>query len=223
MKQTRPRLMIVPALLADRIEVLLQRLRQAESFTGYVQIDMMDGSFVPEKSFQPQALNSIDMQLSFELHLMVEDPQSFLKRINNNGLKKVIFHYESKANIPELIDFIKERGLKAGLAVKPETPLADIRGAAELVDVLLFLTVDPGRYGSPFKPEVLKKVARARRIFPDKLIGVDGGISLDNLKDVIETGADYACIGSRIFLHGRPAGNYKAFTDKANGLEMSHI
>jgi len=88
--------------------------------------------------------------------------------------------------------------------------------------MILFLTVDPGQYGSPFRPEVAEKVAEARNIFPDKLISVDGGISLDNLKIFYDIGVDFACVGSRIFLKGEPEENYRRFTDKIREFESRH-
>ncbi len=205
---------IVPALLAEEFEEFVRRLRQAEAFAGYVQIDIMDGVFVPTRSFPPERLNAVKTASSFELHLMVNDPLAVSEQIHNPGLKKIIFHIESGAEPMRLMGRIRERGLSAGLAIKPQTATDKFREAAEYADTLLFLTVEPGNYGSPFKPEVLKKIAGARKAFQDKEIGVDGGVSLDNLKDFFDMGVDYVCIGSRIFLHGGPEENYRLFRDK---------
>ena len=84
---------------------------------------------------------------------------------------------------------------------------------------LLFLTVDPGAYGSPFKVEVLKKIEEARRIFPNKVISVDGGVSLDNLKSFMYIGVDSVCVGRRIFLKGNPEENYRQFAKKLEECE----
>jgi len=202
---------IVPAILADNREDFFMRLRQAESFADYVQIDVMDGSFVPSRSFSAETLNNTTTSLDFEVHLMVIDPYVLMENVHNRRLKKVIFHFESRVKHFDFIDQMKERGIAAGLAIKPETKTREFREVAEKVDTLLFLTVDPGRYGSSFKPEVLGKIEEARHIFRDKTIAVDGGVSLANLKSFVKLGVDYVCIGSRIFLTGNPEENYRAF------------
>lgn len=209
---------IVPAILAENFEDFLSKLRQAESFVNYIQIDLMDGIFVPSKSFSAEKINDIHTSLSFEIHLMVRDPLTLMTKVNHSQLKKVIFHFESDVNHLDFINQMKERGILTGLAIKPETPIDKLRGLSGKVDTLLFLTVDPGYYGSPFQPHVLKKIEEARHIFPGKLISVDGGISLDNIKIFLNIGVDYVCIGSRIFL-GNPEENYKKFTNKLVELE----
>ncbi|HUO77145.1 MAG TPA: hypothetical protein VMU21_06155 [Thermodesulfovibrionales bacterium] len=210
---------VVPAILAEKFDDFVKRLRQAESFTDYVQVDLMDGVFVETRSFPPERINSVEMQLFFEVHLMAEDPLGFMNGMEHPGLKKVIFHCETGVNHLDLVSTIRGRGLSPGVAIKPETGLAQCRGIAEHVDTLLFLTVDPCCYGSPFKPEVLHKIVEARRLFPAKLISVDGGVSLDNLKDFFDAGVDYACVGSRIFLQKDPGESYRLFAHKMKELE----
>jgi ribulose-phosphate 3-epimerase len=210
---------IVPSVLAENYEDFLLRIRQAESITDFVQIDLMDGVFVENKSFPPEKINGTNTSLSFEVHLMIQDPLRALKDINHPNVKRAIFHFESDVRPEDFISAAGERGIGTGLAVKPETGIDDFRDLAQAVDMILFLTVDPGQYGSPFRPEVAEKVAEARNIFPDKLISVDGGISLDNLKTFYDIGVDFACVGSRIFLKGEPEENYRRFTDKIREFE----
>jgi len=212
-------MLIVPAVLAEKREDFLLRLRQAESFAGYVQIDFMDGSFVPTKSIPPEDISEAKTPLSFELHLMARDPGAVMEKVHNPALKKVLFHVESRVDHLEFIAAMKDRGIQPGLAIKPDTPLDSCQDAAAAAGALLFLTVDPGSYGSPFRPEVLKKVSEARRIYPDKTIAVDGGLSLDNLKEVFDIGVDSACVGSRIFLRGDPAENYRTFLARLQEFE----
>jgi len=212
---------IVPSVLADNFDDLLLRFRQAESFADYVQIDIMDGVFVPTRSFPAERINELRTTLSFEVHLMVKDPSALAGSIMNPGLRTLIFHYESDGDHRVLINTIKARGLRAGMAIRPETGTDKFREMATHVDTLLFLTVDPGSYGSPFKAEVLGKVAEARQLFPSKTIEVDGGVSLDNLKVFFEVGVDAVCVGSRIFLHGSPGENYRLFTGKVQELEKA--
>lgn len=213
---------VVPAVLAENADDFLLRLKQAESFADYVQIDMMDGVFVPTNSFPPERINHVITSLPFEIHLMVKHPSAFIAPIHNPGLKKVLFHFESDVKHLDFIHQMKERGIEAGLAVRPETEIEKFRRIAEHVDTILFLTVDPGSYGSPFRPEVLDKIREARTVFEDKTISADGGVSPDNLKAFLDAGVDYVCVGSRIFLHGNPADNYKHFISRLNELEVQH-
>jgi len=209
---------IVPAILAENFDDCVKMLRQAESFTNYVQIDVMDGMFVPSKSFSLENINRVDTSIFFEVHLMVKDPLSLMAHIHHPQLKKVIFHVESDGNPLDFIKQMKERELMAGMAINPGTPIDRFKKVSEHLDTLLFLTVDPGAYGSPFKHEVLGKIEEVKKIFPNKVISVDGGISLDNLKLFVDLAVDYVCVGSRIFLKGDPKENYLKFVNKVKEL-----
>jgi ribulose-phosphate 3-epimerase len=210
---------IIPAVLAENYDDFLLRMRQAELFTDYVQIDVMDGIFVPTKSFSLARLSSLKTSLSFELHLMVQHPFSCMAGIEHEGLKKVIFHFESDVEHFQFISKMKDSGYDVGLAVNPDTKFERFRHIAEQVKTILFLTVDPGRYGSPFRPEVLKKIVKSRKIFGDKIISTDGGVSTENLELLLNAGVDYACVGSRIFLEGDPSGNYNTFIRRLEEIE----
>jgi ribulose-phosphate 3-epimerase len=214
---------IVPSILAGKLNDFLPLIRQAESFTEYVQIDLMDGFFVPTKSIPPDAINTIETSLSFEMHLMFKDPAGVIAGIHHPGLKKVIFHIESEGSHHEMMALLRNRGIAVGIAINPGTEIDRVGGLAADADTLLFMTVDPGRYGSPFKPEVLEKVASARGLFEQKVIAVDGGVSTDNLGLFVNAGVDYVCVGSRIFLGGSPAENYRTFLQRLSQLEEAKI
>ncbi len=210
---------IVPSVLSENYDDFVLRLRQAEPLTDYVQIDIMDGLFVGTRSFPAEMISRVKTWLSFEVHLMVEAPLPIIGKILNPGLRKVIYHFESRVDHDGILKELTGRGLDAGLAVRPDTTLEEIRGVAERANTLLFLTVDPGKYGSPFRPEVLVKVAEARSVFPKKTIAVDGGVSIDNLQLFYDIGVDYVCVGSRIFLCGRPEENFRRFTNRLREIE----
>jgi ribulose-phosphate 3-epimerase len=212
---------IVPAILAESLDVFVTRLRRAEKFAHYIQIDIMDGKFVDTQSLDPEMLNHITITVPFEIHLMVEEPLKALMSIRNPSLRKAIFHVEAAGDPLEFIKRAEKRGLDVGLAIKPETPLDSFEGLAQQVDTLLFLTVDPGRYGSPFKSEVVQKLLSVRQRLSHKTIGVDGGVSFDNLPVLYDAQVDYVCIGSRIFLDGVPEENYKKFNEWLIQLEIS--
>lgn len=210
---------VVPSVLAEDIDDFVRRMSQAQDFTEYVQIDLMDGVFVDTTSFPPELINTLTTSLSFEMHLMVVDPADVVNKIHHPGLRKIIFHFESRVNHQDLANEIKRRGLSAGLAVRPETTLETIRQTTVHFDTLLFLTVYPGRYGGAFLPETVIKVSQARKTFPQKTIGVDGGVSTDNIGIFYDVGVDYVCVGSRIFVGERPKENYERFIKRLNGLQ----
>ncbi len=210
---------IVPSILSENYDDFVLRLRQAEPLTDYVQIDIMDGVFVGTKSFPAEMIGGVETGLSFEVHLMVEAPGQIVAKIRNRGLRKVIYHFESKVDHDGILTELRGRGLDSGLAVRPETAVQECLGVAGRVGTLLFLTVDPGKYGSPFRPEVLAKIAEARRIFPEKTIAVDGGVSIDNLHLFYGIGVDYVCVGSRIFIDGKPEDNFRKFLIRLKEIE----
>ena len=202
---------IVPAVLTENVQDLELMLTQAETFTDFVQIDFMDADFVPSKSIAAEGLAGIKINIGWEAHLMVNDPVYYLSSFNTHGLKRAIFHWEANPHPESIVSDIRNLGLEVGLAINPETSLSDFEGVVDKVDAVLFLTVHPGFYGSPFIPEVLEKIKDFRSHFPSKVIGVDGGISLKNIETVRSSGADYACVGSRIFRHDDPRQSYEEF------------
>ena len=202
---------IVPAILTDKPEDLKLMLAQAEAFTDFVQIDFMDGSFVPSQSIAPEDLAGIKMSIDWESHLMVKDPIDYLSSLNKNGLKRIIFHWKASARPESVVSAIRDLGLQVGLAINPETPVSQFEGLVNKIDSVLFLSVHPGFYGSPFIAEVLEKIREFRSHFPSTVIGIDGGISLENIQRVKSSGVDYACVGSRIFRHNDPRKSYEEF------------
>jgi ribulose-phosphate 3-epimerase len=214
---------IVPSILADNTNDFLSLIRQAESFASYVQIDLMDGLFVPTKSIPLSSINSLETSLHFEVHLMFHNPLAAITTIDHPGLRKVIFHIESDGDHQEVVRGLRKRGIGVGVAINPGTAIDGIAELAADADTLLFMTVDPGRYGSPFITAVIDRVKKVRKPFIDKIIAVDGGVSADNLRLFADAGVDYACVGSRIFLGGNPADNYRGFMQRLNILEETKL
>jgi ribulose-phosphate 3-epimerase len=210
---------IVPAILSENYDDFLFKVRQAESFTDFVQIDIMDGIFVPSVGFPADKLNGLNTSVRFELHLMVQHPSAFMANIDNPRMDKVLFHFESEVKHTNFITLLRKRGIDAGLAVNPGTEIHQFAKIAEHVDTIMFLTVDPCCYGNPFRPEVMAKVREARTIFKNKVIAVDGGVSLENLSLFRDAGVDYVCVGSRIFLPDSPGESYRLFLKRLKELE----
>jgi ribulose-phosphate 3-epimerase len=200
---------VVPAILTQDPEALETMVRQAESFTDYVQIDIMDGQFVPSQSITSEHLAALSMQLNWEAHLMVQHPEDYLAVFKQIGAKKIIFHYETTSSPRNVIQQAKALALEVGLAINPETPLSSILPLISEVDSVLFLTVHPGFYGSQFLPEVLNKLAELHTSRPEVKIGVDGGIKEHNIATVASAGADIIYVGSAIFLQPKPGESFR--------------
>lgn len=206
---------IVPAILTDNPRDLKRMLAQAETFTDFVQIDFMDGHFVPSKSIAPDDLAQIEMSIRWEAHLMVEDPIGYLSSLKRDRLQRAIFHWEAAPHPESVISAIRDSGLAVGLAINPETTLSQFEDVVPQVDSVLFLSVNPGFYGSPFVAEVLEKIREFRSRFPSAVMGIDGGVALDNIGRLKSLKMDYACVGSRIFRHDDPRKSYEELVNAA--------
>lgn len=206
---------VVPAILASNVADFIKFVQMAKSFTDYVQIDLMDGDFVPSTSISLAEFSHLETGLKSEAHLMVRDPLAYLNACKYFGCHMIIFHHEAVSDHQRTIDAIRRRDFKVGLAVNPETKNTAFVDLVDDVDTILYMAVYPGFYGAPFVPEVLDKVNELRRNKPEARIGVDGGIKLDNARDVRQAGADYICVGSAIFKAEDPAGAYRDFLGSA--------
>lgn len=205
-----PRLVrIVPAILTDDPSTLEAMLRQAETFTDYVQIDIMDGQFVPSQSITWEELAHIPTKLSWEAHLMVLRPEEYLDGFHQAGARKVLFHHEATPSPREVIARARALGLGVGLAINPETSVSAILPLVKEVDSVLLMSVNPGFYGSRFIPEVMDKVAELRRAQPEMELGIDGGIKEANVAEVARAGVDVIYVGSAIFLQPHPAESFR--------------
>ena len=203
------RIQVVPAILTEDPGALELMVRQVESFADYVQFDIMDGQFVPSRSITHQHLAVLSTTLRWEAHLMVEHPENYLEGFRQAGAQKVVFHFEATSSPQEVISQAKNLGLNVGLAVNPDTLLSTIFPLISEVDSVLFLTVNPGFYGSKFIPEVLDKVTELRRTMPGVQIDVDGGIKEGNIAKVAQAGVDVICVGSAIFLQPQPGESFR--------------
>ena len=200
---------VVPAILTDDPKALETMVRQAESFTNWVQFDIMDGKFVPSRSISYEHLAGRPMKLNWEAHLMVQHPEDYLDGFQKAGAQKIVFHYEATPSPLEVISIVRSIGLEVGLAVNPETPVSAILPLTDKVDSVLFLSVNPGFYGSKFIPEVMDKMAELHSARPGVEMGIDGGIKEGNIAEVAQAGADTIYVGSAIFLQPQPGDSFR--------------
>jgi len=208
--------MIVPALLTDDRKKLIEMINVCSEFTDYVQIDIMDGILVPSKSIGLAELEGYKAPIRSEAHLMVKDPYPWIKAFKQIGSERIICHLESGAKHQEVISTIKELGLEVGLAINPSTSIENLKPFIERIDSVLFLSVNPGFYGAEFIPAVLDKISIFKSQHPNKIAGIDGGVKLENFKQIKASGADYICVGSGILRDDSPKRAYQSFIKLSN-------
>ena len=200
---------VIPAILTDDPKALETMVCQAEGFTNWVQFDIMDGQFVPSQSINHEHLAGLPMKLGWEVHLMVQHPEEYVKDFQRAGAQKIVFHYEATSSPREVISLVRDLGLEVGLAVNPETLVSAVLPFASEVDSVLLLSVHPGFYGSKFIPEVLDKVAEFRSAQPGLEIGIDGGMKENNIARGAQAGVDVIYVGSAIFLQPDPGESFR--------------
>ena len=210
---------VIPAILTDNATTLGKLIQQTAAFADYAQLDFMDGHFVPSRSFSPADLASVKITFKWEAHLMVLQPEEHLEILKLAGASKVIFHVEAVASPAKEISLIKEQGMKVGLAVNPETPIAKFSEYVPDVDSVLFMAVYPGFYGAKYIPEVLDKVKEFRKTYFKTIVGLDGGVKESNIEEIARAGVDEICVGSAIFLALDPAATYRRLTSLAQSVQ----
>ncbi len=208
---------LVPAILTEDPKILETMIRLAETFTDYVQVDVMDGQFVPSRSISWADMEGLSMKLKWEVHLMVRHPEEYLEGFRRAGAQRAIFHYEAGQSPQKVITAVRALGLEAGLAVNPETPVSAILSLVGDLDSVLFLSVNPGFYGSQFIPEVIAKIIELRRLRPEIEIGIDGGIKEANITEVARSGVNLIYVGSAVLLQPQPAESYRRLLSLAQG------
>ncbi len=216
-KNTRKNI-LAPSILAADFSVLGQQIKEAAGAGAeYIHIDVMDGVFVPSISFGMPLIQSIRKVTDkvFDVHLMIVEPERYVKQFKECGADSITFHLEATEDADALIDQIHALGCRAGMSIKPKTPVEVVRKYLSKIDMLLVMTVEPGFGGQKYIPESTERIRRAREL-ADELgvdldIQVDGGVGQDNVHVVLEAGANVVVSGSAVF-HGDITDNVKRFT-----------
>jgi len=168
----------------------------------WIHLDVMDGLFVPNMSFGISVIESLRKytDMFFDTHLMIKDPEKHIDQFIDAGADGITFHIESTVAPLECINRIRARGKKVGVAINPDTPVSRIRWMLDKVDMVLCMTVYPGYGGQSYMTAVNKKIREIRYIMgPDFNIEVDGGVNLDNIRSVLEAGANVIVAGTAVF------------------------
>ena len=201
------KIIVAPSLLAADFSKLREEIQEVESYGAeYLHLDVMDGNFVPNISFGAPVISSIrkHSNLVFDVHLMVENPDRFIKDIADAGADVITVHTEATKHLNRTIQLIKSYGKKVGVALNPSTPLDVIKYDLKDIDMVLIMTVNPGFGGQAFIEGMLQKIKDLRSIDPNIDIQVDGGINDKTSKLVKEAGANILVAGSYLF-----KGDYK--------------
>ena len=197
---------IAPSLLAADMGNLQAQVRLVEEAgADYLHLDIMDGHFVPIISYGPAVVKTLRKEsgLFFDVHLMIEKPERYLADFVAAGADLLCVHAETCPHLHRTVQNIKELGVKAAVALNPATPLGFLEDILPDLDMVLFMSVNPGFGGQKLIPQVLTKVSRLRKLAIlagwELDIQVDGGIYLDNVAQVVEAGANVLVAGSGIF------------------------
>lgn len=195
-----------PSILAADFKVLGQEMKKTEeNGAAYIHFDVMDGMFVPSISFGMPVLASIhDATEQFmDAHLMVQEPIRYVEAFQKAGADYVTVHLEACEDVKTTLDKIHACGMKAGLAVNPETDVKELVPYLEDVEMILIMSVYPGFGGQKFIPESLDKIREVRAMLNEKNletdIQVDGGIYVENVREVLDAGANVIVAGSAVF------------------------
>jgi len=197
---------IAPSILSANFMKLGDEISAAEAAgADMLHLDIMDGHFVPNITIGPAVVESIRKitSLPLDVHLMIEGPDKYLEDFIKAGADYLTVHYEASVHLHRTVQWIKERGVKAGVSLNPATPIWSLEQILSDMDFALLMSVNPGFGGQEFIPGTIDKIKTLKRLFNEKglpsLIEVDGGINLRNAAAVASAGADILVMGSAFF------------------------
>lgn len=198
---------VAPSLLAADFSKLKEEIQEVEKCGAeYLHLDVMDGNFVPNISYGSPVISAIrpHSNLVFDVHLMVEEPDRFIKDFVDAGADIITVHVEAIKHLHRTIQLIKSYGKKVGVALNPATPIETLKHVVKEIDMILIMSVNPGFGGQAFIPETLNKIKELRTLYPEIDIEVDGGVNEKTVEAIKEAGANVLVAGSYLF-----SGNYK--------------
>jgi ribulose-phosphate 3-epimerase len=200
---------VIPSVLTSVPEDLEKKVRILEPLIEVIQIDIMDGKFVPNTSVAVGDVQKVSPQVPMEVHLMVEHPGEYVQPFADIGAFRIIFHIESDDDAGDVIQKIRQLNMEPGVALNPPTPVEEIKPFLNLVDIVLVMGVNPGFQGQKFIPEVLTKVRAVKQIRPELPVEVDGGVNPETGPALVDAGVDILNVGSYLFKQLPVADNWR--------------
>ncbi|QGU95248.1 ribulose-phosphate 3-epimerase [Clostridium bovifaecis] len=205
-----------PSILSADFAKLGEEVKGLEKYgADLVHIDVMDGMFVPNISFGMPIMKSIRplTTLPFDVHLMIENPARYIEDFVNAGADIITIHYEADKHLDRTVNYIKSFGIKAGISLNPATPVSSIKHLISEVDMVLIMSVNPGFGGQKYIKYSAEKIRETKELAniynKELLIEVDGGIGTDNIREVVQCGANVIVAGSAVFKNGDIEKNIK--------------
>ena len=212
---------IAPSILSADFMRLGEEIQAAEhAGADLLHLDIMDGHFVPNITIGYSMVETIRKitNLQLDVHLMIEDPDRYLPDFVTAGADFLTVHCEASVHLHRTVQWIREKGVKAGVSINPATPVALLENIIGDLDLVLLMSVNPGFGGQKFIPMTLEKIRQVKKMIREAgvspLIEVDGGVKLDNAKEIADAGADILVMGSAFFA----SGDYKKTMEKLHGI-----
>ncbi len=198
---------IAPSILAADFANLGEQVKLVDKGgAGVIHVDVMDGHFVPNITIGPLVVKALKRvtKLPLDVHLMIENAADYIDAFAKAGADYLTVHVEACPHLHRIIQAIKEKNIKAGVALNPHTPLASIEEIIDDLDLVLIMSVNPGFGGQSFIPQTLNKLRQTQQILKNRGLShidveVDGGVKLDNIKEISDAGADIIVSGSGIY------------------------
>ncbi len=204
-------MILAPSILASDLGHLADQIASVErGGAGLVHVDVMDGRFVPNITLGPVVVEACRRatRLPVDVHLMVEGAERYLDAFVDAGASSISVHVEAVSHLQRAVAHLKTRGVKAGVALNPSTPLGSLEEILPEVDFVLVMSVNPGFAGQVFLPSSVDKVRRLRETLRDRELGariqVDGGVHLGNIRTIVHAGAEIVVAGAAAFAGGDP-------------------
>lgn len=209
---------LAPSLLSANFSRMSEGVKLIESCGGdWIHLDVMDGQFVPNITFGPKMIQDIRpiTQLPLDVHLMIANPQNFIREFANAGSDYITIHYEACIHVHRVLQQIRDTGKKVGISIVPSTPAFMLSEVLGMVDLVLIMTVNPGFGGQSLIPLCLEKVTYLDAVRREKgyryLISVDGGINRNTAAMVRDAGTDVLISGSAFFEAEHPEEEARLF------------